>query len=143
MGNWRTVHIVGTCDETDVPALRKAITLTPGFERFHCLLGGLGLMALPIWAESKIDAIGNVAERDYEPEDVRKELEALSVVAPSLAVKVHCGADYEDQKCIATVTLAAGKASVGEPEVEAVGEVPASQVLMHYAQIRNQQRWGH
>lgn len=120
MGNWRTVTIKGTCEAKDLPALKQALDPGEDFDNFHCLSNTTGLCGLGMWANETITASGNLAERDYSVEDVAKTLEDLAKVAPSLAVKVHCGGDYEDKLCIATVTLAHGKAVVGEPEVVTV-----------------------
>ncbi len=76
-----------------------------------------------MWAAKTIDASGNLAERDYSVESVAKTLEDLAKVVPSLAVKVHCGGDYEDKTCINTITLADGKATIGKPEVETIAGV--------------------
>jgi len=115
MGNWTTANIVGTCDGSEVAALRKALDPGRGFENFHCLVCG-GIGGLPNWANTTIKACGNLAERDYGAEDVREQLQELAKVAPSLAVKVHVGGDHESEDCVATVTLAAGVAVVGPPE---------------------------
>jgi hypothetical protein len=113
MGNWRRVEIIGTCSPADVEPLRRALTYDQNtLDGFHCLVNG-GLCGLPNWAAERIHAVGNLAERDYSPGDVAFQLIALGQVAPSLAVRVHCGADYEKEECIATVTLVAGTAVVG------------------------------
>lgn len=122
MGNWRRVQIVGTCDSTEVAALRKAITMdTRNLKDFHCLLNA-GMAGLPNWAAKEISAVGNLAERDYEPEHVRRTLEQLATVVPSLNVVVHCGGDYEDDTCIASVVLVHGKATVEPPRIEQLPE---------------------
>lgn len=132
MGNWRTVKINGSCSAQDVPALRKAIIYDyrdPDDKiEFHCLMHTGGLAGLPMWAGEAINAVGNLAERDYTPDSVREALEKLSKVAPSLAVKVHCGDDWEENNVIATVTLVDGKAIVGDPEIELLPEIPPGQV---------------
>jgi hypothetical protein len=129
MGNWRTVRIVGTCNAEDVPALQREITAylrarnRPVEEWGHIgpLSHGGGICGVPDWAAPRIAAHGNLFERDYTPEDVAHDLEHLATVAPSLAARVHCGGDYEDTACVATVTLVAGEAAVGPPLVEDVG----------------------
>lgn len=120
MGNWRTVAIKGTCDVGDVPALKEGLNPGKDYHNFHCLSSTRGLAGLGMWAGEVIDDGGNLAERDYSVEQVAKTLEDLAKLAPSLAVKVHCGGEFEDKTCINTITLADGKATVGDPEVETV-----------------------
>lgn len=97
------------------------------FDTFHCLMNG-GICGLPNWAAEQIDVVGNLAERNYGPDAVAAALTTLKTVAPSLRVKVHCGGDYEDPDCVATVTLA-DTASVGPPEVTYVGAISHRQLL--------------
>lgn len=122
MGNWRRVQIVGTCDSTEVAALRKALTfdVRTGLN-FHCLVDG-GLGGLPNWAAKEINAVGNLAERDYGFEDVKETLEELAKVAPSLNVTVHCGGDYEDATCLVSIVLVHGKATIEPARVEQIPE---------------------
>lgn len=44
-------------------------------------------------------------------------------LAPSLSLTVHCGGDYEDIRCVATVTVAAGVVTVDEPECATVAGI--------------------
>lgn len=131
MGNWRRVQIIGTCDWREVPKLRQAIMMPRDYLRLHCLMNG-GLAGLPLWAGQDINAIGNLAERDYTPQDVADTLVELVRIAPSLTVKVHCGADYEASQCIATVTLADGAATVGEAEIEEIPDIPEGQMKVSF-----------
>lgn len=131
MGNWRRVKIVGTCDTRDVPALRKALDPGEGFENFHCLVSG-GVCGLPNWADTAIGAIGNLAERDYSIENVAAQLGELAKLAPSLALKIHCGSDYEASKCVATVTLNDGQVSIGDPEIDDVPEISEIQMQTQF-----------
>ena len=141
MGNWRTVHIVGTCAEVDVLALSAAVDMNrwlialdkgDDIDRFHCLLGGSGLMGLPNWASESIDAVGNLAERDYGVEVVRDTLERLARIAPSLAVVVHCGGDFENTTCTASVVLKEGKAEIHLPQVADVGSLTNEQIQRNF-----------
>lgn len=127
MGNWRTVQIVGTCAAAEVPALGRALNPGPDYRNFHCLVNG-GLFGLPNWAAEQISVIGNLAERGYDPDAVARTLTKLAAVAPSLAVKVHCGGDYEAAECVATVTLAGGVATMGPPEIAAIPDIDEDQV---------------
>jgi hypothetical protein len=137
MGNWRTVQIIGACGAADVPALKRAISVAPDYSNFHPLLGGLGLAGLPVWAAEAINAVGNLAERGYDVDDVANTLRDLAMQVPSLAVKVHCGGDYESRACIATVTLAAGAVSVGPAEIAELPDIPPGQIEANFfAQLR-------
>lgn len=120
MGNWRTVTIKGTCDLGDLPSLKEKLDPGKDYHNFHCLSYTRGLCGLGMWGSQIIDTSGNLAERGYSVEQVAETLEDLAVEAPSLAVKVHCGGDFEDKTCINTITLKDGKAIVGDPEVETV-----------------------
>ena len=126
MGNWRRVNIVGSCDPEDIPALAKALDPGREYENLHCLSNG-GIVGLPMWAARKINATGNLAERNYTVQDVADQLEELAVIASSLAVKVHCGADFEKSECIATITLSEGKATIGDAEIQEIPETPKEQ----------------
>lgn len=130
MGNWRTVTISGSIGQQDADAARAFVELgddPANWDTFHCLcwpgpsLCGLGRWIPPGGGE--IRAVGNLAERDYSVEDVADALRQLLAAAPSLCVKVHCGGEYEDTTCIATVTAHAdGQVTVGPPEVASVGD---------------------
>jgi hypothetical protein len=76
-----------------------------------------------------MDRTGNLAERDYSVASVAETLESLARAAPSLVVKIHCGGDYEDAACIATITLENGRVTVGPPEVDSVGELDENLML--------------
>lgn len=130
MGNWRSVELVGTCDPDEVEALHRACLHDwEGVGRededsWHALSYGVkpSLCGLHGWPAEEIHAWGNLAERDFGVESVREALERLARAAPSLHLKVHCGGDYEDKTCIATVTLEGGKAITGPPEIQKVRE---------------------
>jgi len=127
MGNWRTVQIEGTCAATDIAALRQYLAAgceDPRWGPLHCG----GACGLPNWADEEINVCGNLGERGFTPEDLRDELLKLCGVAPSLAVDVHCGGDYEDTKCVATVHLERGRSVVLDPQIEAVGQPSPEQI---------------
>lgn len=128
MGNWRTVRVVGTCDPRQVRALSQRVNVGLDYSNFGPLSNAGGICGLGAWPAPEIDRVGNLAERDYSPDAVADHLRELADVAPSLAVRVHCGGDYEDAGCVATVTLADGVVTVGPPEVTDVGSVSAAQM---------------
>jgi hypothetical protein len=114
MGNWTTVHISGTCKTEDLPALRKAVNTGDDWDAFHCLCNTGGLCGLGDWTGETMSAIGNLAERDYDVEDVAEQLKELAKVAPSLNLKVHVGGDYESLDCVATVICKDGVVTIKE-----------------------------
>lgn len=117
MGDWMTVSMRGTLAPEEVPAAETFLTLLPDWSNFGPLSYGPGLCGLGRWAQPLIEADGNVAERDYSPEDVAETLTELVAVCPSLRLKVHYGGSYESTACVATVTVLDGAVTVGAPEV--------------------------
>jgi hypothetical protein len=136
MGNWRTVNIAGTIGESHVGPLRDRLGYTfeagdsgwdhygpLSFNRQRPLPCGLNN-----WVAAQANAIGNLAERDFDPEDVAQHLRELLGVAPSMLLAVHCGGDYESLDCVATVLAGEGLVVVGAPQVGRVEEIPDEQV---------------
>jgi hypothetical protein len=140
MGNWRTVQIVGTCDRADVPGLRAQLERDPDGENFHPLVVNGGLFGLPNWAAERISAVGNLAERNYDVSDVARTIERLAIAAPSLAVKVHCGGDYEAPEVVATITLSGGVATIGPPEIATLPEISEEQIMGQFFIQRQRQQ---
>ena len=130
MGNWMTVNMLGTCAAAELPALRKACNPGKDWDNFHalCFDGSPSLCGLNDWTGEKISAIGNLAERDYTVASVAKTCEMLVKAAPSLTLKIHCGGDYEDKKCAATITVENGTVRTGEPEVAELMDISPAQI---------------
>jgi hypothetical protein len=135
MGNWRTVNMSGTIAEADIPALRERLSYsynTPGgFDNFGPLsfsTDSPSLCGLNNWVRPVVNATGNLAERDYSPEDVRAELEKLLAIAPSMLLVVHCGGDWESDDCVATIRTGEGLAVLLPPEVASVSGPTAEQM---------------
>jgi hypothetical protein len=141
MGNWRRVHIVGGMLAEEVDALKAEIdqVFIGGFvhkrqdhmgrlKHFGPLSYTGGLCGIGSWPAPSINAVGNLAERDYTPHAVALHLSRLAEVAPSLGVMVHCGGDRESDECIATVVLLERQAVVRPPEVVRVPDTPPMQV---------------
>lgn len=129
MGDWRRVQIEGSCK--DSRALNRHLDMSDidaDYDRFGCLSHTGGICGLPKWAAPQISASGNLAERGYDPEDVRDHLIALAKVDPSLSVKVHVGSANEGDDVEATVVMAGGCAVVGPPEVPTLPPVDHSQM---------------
>ena len=127
MGNWRTVNMTGTIAEAEIPALREQLSYSynpdAGWDRFGPLsfsTDSPSLCGLNNWVRPVVNAVGNLAERDYSPEDVRAELEKLLTIAPSMLLVVHCGGDWESDECVATIRTGEGLAVLLPPEVESV-----------------------
>lgn len=121
MGNWRTVHLIGTIDPAEVEAVRAHVTVDRAtYANFGPLTITDGLCGLGDWPAEHIDVSGNLAERDYSVNDIAEALQSLATVAPSLRLKVHCGDDWESEECIATLTAAGGQVREGPPEVATV-----------------------
>jgi len=145
MGNWRTIHIIGTCPPEQVGPLREALCYDWRKEKYNDpesrwrgIHGPLTFTPQPSifgindWPEEYMDRSGNCSERDYDVEDIAQHLQELLQVAPGLNIKVHCGGDCESQETVATITVEAGQVVVGSPEtprvrgvssVEAVGNL--------------------
>lgn len=137
MGNWRTVNLRGTLAPEDVDKATEFLTPDEMYRNFGPMSYGAGMAGLGRWAREVINADGNLAERDYGSDDVAEHLRGLVAVAPSLELKVHCGADYEDSNCIATVTVSNGEVSVGEPEVAKVAAVDGDAALGRLIKFMN------
>ena len=124
MGNWKTVNLRGTLAAGEVEAAKQHLRLKDDYSNFGPLsIGVSGLSGLGDWVRQSINADGNLAERNYGVDSVADHLREVVAVAPSLTLKVHCGGEYEDTKCIATITVSDGQVTVGDPEVEVVNSI--------------------
>lgn len=142
MGNWRTVRIVGTCAPEHLGLLRNRLT-PPDYSaplhgpawRDH-LEGPLaishGVFALGDWPAEKIDRLGNLYERDYSVGSVAEHLKQLVGIAPSLTLKVHCGGEWEDKTCVATIVVVSHNVTIHKPEISSVGEFSEAQIKSGY-----------
>lgn len=131
MGDWRRVQVIGSCAAEEVPALREALDPGLDYHNFHCLVCG-GIAGLPNWAGESINAVGNLAERNYDERAVAKTLEQLAKKAPSLAVKVHVGEAYEEDTCVATVVLEQGAVTINPPEIGAIPQQSDGQMESNF-----------
>ena len=133
MGNWRTVNIVGRCDEKDVLKLKDVISWDiSGDSEFYPLSHTKGICSLPMWALKNISVVGNLAERDYSLKSVAECLDELLLIAPSLDVVIHCGGDYESMDCIATIKIIDDKSTICDPEIDSLPEITESQLMGHF-----------
>lgn len=133
MGNWRTVHIDGTIDREQVEAARKVCL--QDYMSDDCDWHALAYSETPSicglhsWPDSRINAVGNCAERDFTVEDVAEALRKVAAAAPSFKAKVHCGGDYESTECIATITVADGSVTLGDPECAELPQISQAQMM--------------
>lgn len=145
MGNWRTVNIVGTMTPQDADALRTHLgysgywhrnrTEDPAWKRFGPLSfcrDQPSLCGVNDWPAPVMDRAGNLAERDYSVQDVAETLRELLAVAPSMALKVHCGGEWESALCVATVGVGGGAVMVGAAEVERLRSMSDEQVELNF-----------
>lgn len=128
MGNWTRVQIIGSCGSDDVDKICDTLADRDDYKDFGPLTLTKGICGLPHWPAEAISAVGNLAERDYGAEDVAEHLKKVAAVAPSLNIKIHVGADYEEDQCVATVTCEDGDVSVGDPEIPNVPRTDESQM---------------
>lgn len=130
MGNWRTVSITGSMNARDAASLYEYLGYSyapknPAMDHFGPLSFNRdqpSLCGLNNWVNTTVNACGNLAERNYSVEDVAEELRKLLSVAGTMLLKVHCGGDWESEKCVATINVGEGLVVVGEPEVESITE---------------------
>ncbi len=137
MGNWRTVNMTGTiARQSEVDALREYLDYGRGggigdYEHFGPLSFSTtspGLCGLGNWPALQIARYGNLAERDYSVQDVAETLRELVLIAPTMLLKVHCGADWEADECIATISVGEGIVAIGKPEKETIDGPSEEQV---------------
>jgi hypothetical protein len=137
MGNWRTVNMIGSCETSEIAALRSACLYGDDYENFHALaFDSQGtICGLNDWVDTDINVIGNLAERDYSPEDVAETCKKLVEAAPSLILKIHCGGDYESKKCIATIIVKNKEVSVQDPEIETIMDMSEEHIQGRLSKI--------
>ena len=136
--------MIGSVNPDERAALAEWVNTGHDYERFHPLcfygpsIGGLGR-----WAEaSEINALGNLSERDFGPEDVAEALRAAVKVAPSLTLVVNLGADYEEESCIATVVVKNGEVTVMPPGQPTVPDVDTASMRARILETMAQARRG-
>jgi hypothetical protein len=141
VGNWRTVNINGTItNDEDLRRAHEFLTPDADYSNWTCLSYQDGLAGLGRWAAPRIRACGNLSERDYSVDDVAEALNGLvdhiGRVTCTFRAKVHCGGDWEDERCVATVTVAYGGAgtivTIGPPEVARVETASPSDMLSRF-----------
>ena len=140
MGNWKRVEIIGTCDPSEVNALRAVVCVDFTDDRWTCISGSSGICGLPRWPNAQIRAVGNLGERDYSAASVADALNHYLRSAPSLDVRVHVGGDYESDECIATVRIDEGRYKVCKAEKETIPEIDPKQIEFNLGLVIGFQR---
>lgn len=126
MGNWRTVNIKGKIDKKDVGDIVGFLSDDAGwYSPAACLTMGLSLCGLNTWVgvDGVIDASGNLAERDFDNDDIERALVFLAEKYPSLELTLHSGSDWESLECSATFIVANGKCTRMEPQIKELQEI--------------------
>jgi len=125
VGNWRTVDIVGTIPASQLEQVRHFVNTGKDWGRFHCLsYYGPSLGGLNDWVRENVNVTGNLSERDYDVMDVAEVLGQIVEIAPGVELTVHCGGEWEDRICIASIVASKGEVTVHRfpPLRETVGD---------------------
>ena len=131
MGNWRTVNMMGAIPLRHIESMKEYFVCGDSYDNFNCLSIAGGLCGLN-WISPQVSAIGNLAERDYTPNDVVDILMLIAEKWPGVELKIHCGDDWEKLNCIATVILKDGKVKKLEPQVKEIMGIPHNQVAGNF-----------
>lgn len=132
MGNWRTVDMRGHMDAAEAQDMIEYLSYEDDWSKWEtdaaCLLMGKSICGLDQWVEydGTIDAVGNLAERDFGNDDIEKALVHLVGRYPSLELTLHSGSDWESLTCSATFHVKDGVVTRCEPEVEEIREIGGS-----------------
>ena len=134
MGNWRTVDLRGHMDAAEACDMIAELTYSVFRDHYSkwdtdvaCLLMGNSLCGLNQWAgrDGDIDAVGNLAERDFDNDDIEKALVYLAKKYPSLDLTLHSGSDWESLECSATFVVTNGEVKRLAPQVGTIREISA------------------
>lgn len=130
MGNWTTVNIEGSCPKDEVAALRSYVNAyqNKDYDNFHCLSNTGGLCGLGDWANEGISATGNLAERDFDYQDVAETLRIIGQKCPNADIKIHVGGEYESLECVKTVHLSSGEVVIKDPERPTLSPINQAQI---------------
>lgn len=143
MGNWMRLQVLGSCDGSELDALRELLVIDlrhpdvdgKSWDALGPLSVSEGLAGLGDWPATAISAVGNAFERDYDAESVSEQLKELVKVAPTLTLTVHCGGDYESAECVATVKASGGEVEILSPEISALPEISDDLMLGRMAKV--------
>ena len=141
MGNWRTVNITGSMDPREAKDMIDFLTYGDNWSKWDTdaapLLINESLCGLNQWVSDNgtIDAIGNLAERDFDNGDIEKALIYLAQKYPSMKLTLHSGSNWEELQCTATFHVEGGVVRRCEPEVEMIHAIPEGQGMMRLMKI--------
>lgn len=133
MGNWIIVNMEGNVSKEEVNELIKYLkvdkstysSLAEEELGVYYLQVSSGICGLGEWIneDGSISAIGNVYERDCEPEDLFNEVKALCGKFKSLDLTIHVGGDYESISCVATIVGNSERVEKLPPQIAELGEI--------------------
>lgn len=129
MGNWRTVDMRGHMNPAEAADMIEYLTYEGNWPKWEtdadCLLMGKSICGLNQWVDTagKIDAVGNLAERDFDNDDIEDALNHLVERYPSLDLTLHSGSDWESLTCSATFRVKDGVVARMEPQVATIREI--------------------
>ena len=131
MGNWRTVNITGRMDPDEAKDLIAELSDESSWTPAECLSMGHSLCGLNQWVtdDGFIDAIGNLAERDFDNDDIEKALVYLADKYHGLQLTLHSGSDWEELECTATFHVSNGRVERCEPEVKTIHGITQEQIM--------------
>lgn len=122
MGNWRTVNISGQMNPNEARDMISLLSSDMSWDTPAACFGmSRSLCGLNVWVDKITGAIsksGNLAERDYENEDIEQGLKFLAEKYPSLELTLHSGSDYESLQCSATFIVSNGVVKKLEPQIK-------------------------
>lgn len=138
MGNWITVNIEGKVNKDEAKEMLEWLTVdrqtysSIAEEQLgvYYLQISQGVCGLGDWIkeDGTLSGIGNVFERDCEPQDLLNEAQVLCKQFKSLELTVHVGGDYESTECVATIIGNKDKVELLEPQIKTLGEISTDQM---------------
>ena len=129
MGNWRTVDMRGHMDPAEAADMIEYLDYDSDWSKWEidaaCLLMSKSICGLNQWVDAagNIDAVGNLAERDFDNDDIEKALNHLVERYPSMDLTLHSGSDWESLDCSATFRVKDGVVIRMEPQVATIREI--------------------
>lgn len=126
MGNWRTVNMTGRMKSDEAKAVIKELSSGDIWDSpAACFEMTRSLAGLNQWVkeDGEINAVGNLAERDFDNDDIERGLSYLASVYPSLELTLHSGSNWESLTCSATFRVKDGRVEHCAPEVDTLQEI--------------------
>lgn len=139
---WRTVQVNGQIkgwkeidDIITYLTVDKQSYDSPAYEDgVFFLQFGSGVFGLNKWVEDdgRINAVGNVYERDCTIEDLEKELKIIANKFPKLIMELHAGDDYESKHCVYSFNVFDGIVEKVEPHIRMLDDVDDSKIMKNF-----------